>query len=222
MKALTALVSIATAIMLWPLIPQALALPSPGQLAQANRELNREIGERRQAEVGGASAQRRTGAARAGPDRRVRGRQERLREEVRERRQAEERLAASEQRYRQVIELIREALWIHCDGRLVFANSAAAQMFGAAVPKQLVGRPILDIIDPRDRDRASERTKILVEARRQVPLTEMRLQRIDGRPLVTEIQAVPFDHEGRRRRALWWWWWWWWWCVCVCVCDGGG
>lgn len=44
-KALTALVSIATAIMLWPLVPQALALPSPGQLAQANRELNREIGE---------------------------------------------------------------------------------------------------------------------------------------------------------------------------------
>src|SRR5215813_14304866 len=50
-KALTALVSIATAIMLWPLMPQALALPSPGQLAQANRELNREIGERRQAEA---------------------------------------------------------------------------------------------------------------------------------------------------------------------------
>ena len=200
-KALTALVSIATAIMLWPLIPQALALPSPGQLARANRELNREIGERRQAE----SAVRQLNDE---LERRVQARtaefettNERLREEVRERSQAEERLAASEQRYRQVIELIREALWIHCDGRLVFANSAAAQMFGASGPAQLVGRPILDIIDPRDRDRASERTKILVDARRQVPLTEMRLQRIDGRPLVTEIQAVPFDHEGRPGRA---------------------
>ena len=196
-KALTALVSIATAIMLWPLIPQALALPSPGQLAQANRELNREIGERRQAEAAvrqlNDELERRVQARTA----EFEAANERLREEVEERRHAEERLGASEQRYRQVIELIREALWIHCDGRLVFANSAAAQMFGASSPEQLVGRPVMDIIDPRDRDRANERTKILVDARRQVPLTEMRLQRIDGRPLVTEIQAVPFDHEGR-------------------------
>jgi PAS domain S-box-containing protein len=196
-KALTAAVSIITAIMLWPLMPQALALPSPGQLAQANRELNREIGERRQAE----------GAVRQLNDeleRRVQTRtaeleatNERLRQEVEERRHAEERLGASEQRYRQVVELIREALWIHCDGRIVFANNAAAQMFGAATPEQLVGRPVMDIIDPRDRDRATERSRILVEARRQVPLTEMRLLRVDGRPVVAEIQAVPFDHEGR-------------------------
>ena len=196
-KALTALVSIATAIMLWPLVPQALAFPSPGQLAQANRELNREIGERRQAE---AAARRLNDEL----EERVRARtaeleaaNERLRQEVEERRHAEERLAAGEQRYRQVIELIREALWIHCDGRIVFANNAAAQMFGASGPERLAGRPTMDIIDPRDRERAVERTKILVEARRPVPLTEMRLQRIDGRPLVVEIQAVPFDHEGR-------------------------
>ena len=196
-KALTALVSIATAIMLWPLVPQALAFPSPGQLARANAELNREIGERRQAEAAVRQlndelerrVQLRTAEFEAA--------NERLRQEVEERRHAEERLAAGEQRYRQVIELIREALWIHCDGRLVFVNNAAAQMFGAAGPEQLVGRPTLDIIDPRDRERAAERTKVLVDARRQVPLTEMRLQRIDGRPLVVEIQAVPFDHEGR-------------------------
>jgi PAS domain S-box-containing protein len=196
-KALTALVSIATAIMLWPLVPQALALPSPGQLAQANRELNREIADRRQAE---ASARQLNDEL----EQRVHARtaeleaaNERLRQEVEERRHAEERLAAGEQRYRQVIELIREALWIHCDGRIVFANNAAAQMFGAGSPEQFVGRPTMDIIDPRDRERAVERTKILVEARRPVPLTEMRLQRIDRRPLVVEIQAVPFDHEGR-------------------------
>ena len=196
-KALTALVSIATAIMLWPLVPQALALPSPGQLAQANRELNREIGERRQAEAAVRQlndelerrVQERTAELEAA--------NERLRQEVEERRRAEERLGASEQRYRQVIELIREALWIHCDGHVVFANNAAAQMFGAGSPAHLVGRPVMDIIDPRDRERAAERTKILIDARRQVPLTEMRLQRIDGRPLVTEIQAVPFDHDGR-------------------------
>ena len=45
-KALTALASIATAIGLWPLLPQALALPSPSQLRQANDALQVQIRER--------------------------------------------------------------------------------------------------------------------------------------------------------------------------------
>jgi signal transduction histidine kinase len=50
-KGFTALVSIATALSLWPLMPQALALASPAQLAQINQDLNRQITERRTAEA---------------------------------------------------------------------------------------------------------------------------------------------------------------------------
>ena len=45
-KGLTALVSILTAIMLWPLIPKALLLPSPAQLQMANTKLQGEVAER--------------------------------------------------------------------------------------------------------------------------------------------------------------------------------
>jgi signal transduction histidine kinase len=45
-KALTAAASVATAIGLWPLLPQALALPSPHQLRQANEALQVQIAER--------------------------------------------------------------------------------------------------------------------------------------------------------------------------------
>src|SRR6266436_4780174 len=37
-KAATAAVSVGTALLLWPLLPQALALPSPAALRQANAE----------------------------------------------------------------------------------------------------------------------------------------------------------------------------------------
>jgi two-component system NtrC family sensor kinase len=50
MKAITALISLATAILLVDLMPQALALPSPAQLASANRLLEAEIVERQLAE----------------------------------------------------------------------------------------------------------------------------------------------------------------------------
>lgn len=50
-KAITALVSVCTAVLLVPLVPKALALPSPAQLEVANRELERQIGERQRTEV---------------------------------------------------------------------------------------------------------------------------------------------------------------------------
>jgi len=48
-KAVTAAASVATAIALWPLLPQALALPSPGQLREANQVLERRVAERDEA-----------------------------------------------------------------------------------------------------------------------------------------------------------------------------
>jgi hypothetical protein len=42
-KAFTAAISVVTAVVLWPLIPQALALPSPSQLREANSSLELQI-----------------------------------------------------------------------------------------------------------------------------------------------------------------------------------
>ena len=50
-KAFTAAISVVTAVVLWPLIPQALALPSPAQLREANSSLELQILERRRAEM---------------------------------------------------------------------------------------------------------------------------------------------------------------------------
>ncbi len=50
-KLVTALASVFTAILLWPLIPKALALPSPANLREANFALRTEILEREKAEA---------------------------------------------------------------------------------------------------------------------------------------------------------------------------
>jgi hypothetical protein len=49
-KLVTAIASVTTALLLPPLIPKALALPSPGEVAKANEGLEKEIKERQQAE----------------------------------------------------------------------------------------------------------------------------------------------------------------------------
>lgn len=45
-KVVTALASVATAVILWPLIPRALALPSPAHLREVNADLERMVEER--------------------------------------------------------------------------------------------------------------------------------------------------------------------------------
>lgn len=50
-KAATALVSVATAIALWPLLPRALAVPSPAMLQKANDSLQDEVTKRSEAEA---------------------------------------------------------------------------------------------------------------------------------------------------------------------------
>jgi len=45
-KVVTAAVSLATAIAIWPLLPQALAIPSTGELRRVNEHLTREVAER--------------------------------------------------------------------------------------------------------------------------------------------------------------------------------
>ncbi len=50
-KAVTAVVSVATAAILWPILPSALKIPSPAQLEEANARLQREIREREKAQI---------------------------------------------------------------------------------------------------------------------------------------------------------------------------
>jgi hypothetical protein len=51
LKATTALASVATAVALWPVLPQALAVPGPRDLERRNRALQEEIAGRRAAEA---------------------------------------------------------------------------------------------------------------------------------------------------------------------------
>jgi PAS domain S-box-containing protein len=85
-------------------------------------------------------------------------------QDVTEQRRAEKALQASEERYRQVVELSQELIWIHTDGIIVFANAFAAKLLGAKSPDDLVGLPFISLIHPDDRQVSRERTASVLAA----------------------------------------------------------
>src|SRR5712672_509124 len=96
-KAVTALLSVGTAIAIWKVMPLALALPSTAQLEQSNQLLGGEIGQRQRAEAALRDAN-------AELERRVAARTADLEEEVVRRRNTEATLRASEERWRSMFE----------------------------------------------------------------------------------------------------------------------
>src|SRR6185503_840477 len=108
-----------------------------------------------------------------------------------QRRRAEEALQSSEERYRNLVELSPDALFVQSDGKIVFINSAGVKLFAASDAEELVGQLALELVHPEDR-RAIERSiRDAMEEHRPVPFAEARIIRRDAEVIDVEIAAAP-------------------------------
>ncbi len=101
------------------------------------------------------------------------------------------------ERYRRLVEVCPDAILVHADGRCVFANPAAARLFGAASPQDLLGRPVLDLIHPDYRDISAERIRQVNTEDRPAPLRQLKVLRLDGQAVDVEITGSRVEFGGR-------------------------
>jgi diguanylate cyclase (GGDEF)-like protein/PAS domain S-box-containing protein len=111
--------------------------------------------------------------------------------------QAEQALRESEARYRQLVELSPDAILVQYEGRFVFVNSAAVQLFRAEKAEDLLERRAMDLVPPEllDVDRAPQQR--IADDRMVVPLIEQKIKRVDGSGVDVEVAAMPFSYEGK-------------------------
>lgn len=114
------------------------------------------------------------------------------------RKQAEEELRESEARYRGLVELFPEALYIHTGGKLVFVNQQGAKLLGAERPESLYGREALDFIHPDYREFVRERIERAFRTGVANPPAEQVFLRVDGTPVPVEVASVAFDYRGEK------------------------
>jgi PAS domain S-box-containing protein len=61
---------------------------------------------------------------------------------------AQKALEENEKRYRDLVDLSPDAIWVHSAGRIVLVNPAAVKLFGAESPEDILDKNILDFIHP--------------------------------------------------------------------------
>ena len=131
-----------------------------------------------------------------GPDAEVRG-WVGMNIDITERKEADEKLRESEERYRLLVENSPDGILINQGGRFVYANPALLHMLGATTQEQILGRRILDYIHPSSHEIVKQRTAMVLESRQAVPPVEEKFIRLDGQFIDVEVQATFCIYEGQ-------------------------
>ena len=113
------------------------------------------------------------------------------------RRRAEEALATSEERYRSLVELSPDALFVHSDEKIVFINSAGVKLFGATQPTQLMGRPLREVVHPKYWKMVQQRLARMHAANKPLHFAEQKILRLDGTEVDVEVAAAPLIFGGK-------------------------
>lgn len=134
---------------------------------------------------------------------------------ISDRKRAEKELHEKSEQFRRMVELSPDGIAVHQDGRIVMVNPAGASLLGYSGSAELVGKPIMDLVAPEDRQLVAARVRRVMEEGRPGELVEERFVRKDGSFVHVEVINAPFVWRGRpavqvavrdateRRRLAW-------------------
>jgi PAS domain S-box-containing protein/putative nucleotidyltransferase with HDIG domain len=118
-------------------------------------------------------------------------------EDITERKEAHQAVAASEEHHRRLVELSPDAIFVETGGRFAYINPAGLRLLGASSPDEILGRDVLELAHPHYRSLLMNRLNRLNVERREVLPVEGKYLRLDGSTVDVELAAIPFVYQGQ-------------------------
>lgn len=118
-------------------------------------------------------------------------------QDITERKQVDEILRQSEEKYRRMVDLLTDAVIIHSEGKIVFANAATHRLMGAASADQIIGRQAIDFIHPDDRNKAIARIKNVLDTGEPSGFAEEKFIKFDNEVIYAEVIGIPVNYLGK-------------------------
>jgi PAS domain S-box-containing protein len=117
------------------------------------------------------------------------------RQELKERKRADAALRESEERYRNLFENAKEAIFVAQDGKLVFLNPRTAMLIGYS-GEDLLSRSFVDFIHPDDRDMVIDRHVRRMKGEELPHIYSFRIIHRDGNVRWVDLNTVLINWEG--------------------------
>jgi PAS domain S-box-containing protein len=117
-------------------------------------------------------------------------------------REARKSLAESDERYLALLDSALEPMIIHRDGIFLYLNPAALRILRAERQEQLVGRSLLEVVVPENRDFVTRRIRETGMGGQAAPLMELKLLRLDGAAVEVEFMGLPTVYQGKSARHV--------------------
>ena len=106
-------------------------------------------------------------------------------------------LKESEARYRVLVELSPEAIFVQQDGVVKYVNRRGARNFGAADPQEMIGMRVMDLIHPDYRGIVRSRISKAYDERATVPAQELKCLKLDKTVIDVISSGTYLDYSGK-------------------------
>ncbi len=120
-----------------------------------------------------------------------------LEQEISERKKIESKLRESEERYKELVDLSPDAIVVHAEGKITYANDAGLRLFKAPDLETVIGKPILDFVHPHYRKLVQDRAERAYGGSRGSTISE-KMIRYDGSVMDVEVAVASIAYEGKK------------------------
>ncbi len=106
-------------------------------------------------------------------------------------------LRESESRYKSLVELSPEAVFVHQNGLIKYINNSGVKIFGTSDPQELIDRPVMDLIHQDFHETEHSSIEEVYKNKSTLPPKELKYLKLDKESFTVESTGAYIEYSGK-------------------------